>query len=152
MSKGWRGDSIFIEHRLEIQRPEVRTPVRSTRTICGSFSVSKCCADSLSVCPTLVCINYSRIRMTTYARLRSCSPCQSLVDYGNMKTLHTGEEKKKEKKGSAVLWLLAFPVESSPNFPCTALEFSNLIQYSVYNWCEIYISCLWLEKKSTIVD
>ena len=31
-------------------------PVRSTRTICESFSESKCCADSLSVCPTPVCI------------------------------------------------------------------------------------------------
>ena len=30
-------------------------PVRRTRTICESFSDSKCCADS-SVCPTPVCI------------------------------------------------------------------------------------------------
>ena len=40
----------------------------------------------------------------------------SLVDYGKTKTLHTG--KKQKKLGSAVLWLLAFPGESSPNFLC----------------------------------
>ena len=30
-------------------------PVKSTRTISESFSESKCCADSLSECPTPVC-------------------------------------------------------------------------------------------------
>ena len=41
---------------------------------------------------------------------------------GNRKTLHTG---KKRRLGSAVLWLLAFPGESSPNFPCRAREREN---------------------------
>ena len=41
------------------------------------------------------------------------------MDCGNTKTLHTGNKTK--KLGSAVLWLLAFLVDSSPNFPCIAL-------------------------------
>ena len=76
------------------------------------FPSQKCCAESLSVCPTPVClyiysrirkinvvlnrcrcaqppcvyiIIYSRIRKITYARNRSCSPRQSSVGYGNAK-------------------------------------------------------------------
>ena len=48
---------------------------------------------------------------------------QSEAQLGNTKTLHTGKKKKKKIKswGSAVLWLLALPWQSSPNFPCIAL-------------------------------
>ena len=35
---------------------------------------------------------YAHIR--TYAHWRSCSPCQCSVDYGNMKTPHTGNNNK----------------------------------------------------------
>ena len=52
----WRGGSI---RRASTRDPKTRgpNPVRSTRTICESFSESKCCADSLLMCPTPVCIN-----------------------------------------------------------------------------------------------
>ena len=56
---------------------------------------------------------YARIRMITNVCL-----CQSSVDYWNTKTLHTW---LKKTLGGAVLWLLAFPGESSPIFPCIAL-------------------------------
>ena len=45
----------------------------------------KGCADSLSVCPTEPPCVYACTRKTMYARERSCSPCQSLVDDGNQK-------------------------------------------------------------------
>ena len=38
------------------------------------------------------------------------------------KILHTGEEKKKKKLGSAVQWLLTFPGEKNPYFLCIALR------------------------------
>ena len=43
---------------------------------------------------------------------RSCSPCQSSVDYGNTKTpsMH-------RRLGSATRLQLAFPWENNPNFP-----------------------------------
>ena len=50
--------------------------------------------------------------------------------YGNMKALHTG----KKNLGSAILCLLAFPRESSLNFPCIALgqELSILVIVSCF--------------------
>ena len=58
-----RGDGVaqWVERRTRIQRSRVRIPpVRSTRKMCESFSESKCCADSSSVCPTPVCIRTHR--------------------------------------------------------------------------------------------
>ena len=54
---------------------------------------------------------------------------QSLVDTENTKTLYTGG-----KMSSAILWLLAFPGESSPNFPCMALGQENylILSYVLY--------------------
>ena len=73
----------------EIQRPEIRTPSGAQVTFVRVFPSQKCCAHSLSVCPTPPC-EHARIRMITYAR-RPCRPCQSSVDYGNTKkTQHVG--------------------------------------------------------------
>ena len=51
------------------------------------------------------------------------------MDYGNTKTLHTGQQT--QKLGSAVLWLLTFPGrEKQPEFPvhCTGTrKLSNLL-------------------------
>ena len=71
-------------------KTEVRTLSESgAQEKCVRVSPSqKCCADSLSLLsPTpVVTSEYdARIRMNTYARYRSCSPCQSYVDYGNTK-------------------------------------------------------------------
>ena len=53
------GDVVaqLIELRPRPQNPmdsmiRGSNPIRSTRKICESFSESKCCADSSSVCPT----------------------------------------------------------------------------------------------------
>ena len=55
-----KGDGVaqLVEHRLDIQRSEVRTPSGTQyKKNCESFSESNFCADSLSsVCPTPVCI------------------------------------------------------------------------------------------------
>ena len=51
------GDGVaqLAEHRLQIQRPEIRTPSGEQEQIVSFFAESKCCADS-SVCPTPVCV------------------------------------------------------------------------------------------------
>ena len=50
-----------VAQLVECWTPDPKTrgsnPTGSTRTICESFSESNCCADSLSVCPTPVCIH-----------------------------------------------------------------------------------------------
>ena len=58
-------------------------PVRSTRKKKVSFSESKCCADSLSVCPTYPRVYWLRTHKNVRTLQKSCSPCQSSVDYGN---------------------------------------------------------------------
>ena len=61
----------LVEHRLENQRPEVRTPSGAQEKIMrGFFSESKCCSDSLShvSVPNPCVYIYARIRMITYAR------------------------------------------------------------------------------------
>ena len=52
----------------------------------------------------------NRMHLHLCARLRSRSPCQSLVDYGDAKTpsMH-------RRLGSAILSQLSFPGESNPN-------------------------------------
>ena len=56
------------------------------------------------------------------ARKRSCSPCQSSVDYGNNKTpsMHW-------RLGSAALSQLAFPGESNQNFPWEKSHWDNTV-------------------------
>ena len=52
-----QGDRVaqLVERRTQVQRPEVRTPVRSTRKICETSGFpSQKCADLLSQTP--VCI------------------------------------------------------------------------------------------------
>ena len=56
------------------------------------------------------------------ARYRSCSPCQSSVDYGNTKipSMH-------RRLGSATLSQLAFSRESDPNFPWEKSHWGNTV-------------------------
>ena len=49
--------------------------------------------------------------------------------YGNTKTVHTHT---KTKLASAVLWMLAFPAESSPN--CLYIQFSS-VQFKMVSMC-----------------
>ena len=54
------------------------------------------------------------LRMITYARKKSCSPCQSSVDYGNTKqTQHALVGLGSAALAAAVIW----PREDGPNFP-----------------------------------
>ena len=56
------------------------------------------------------------------AHQRSCSPCQSLVDYGNTKTpsMH-------RRLGSVTLSQLAFPWEGNPDFPWEKSHWVNTV-------------------------
>ena len=45
-----------VARLVEIQRPEVQTPSEAQEKFVRVFLSQKCCADSLSVCPTPVCI------------------------------------------------------------------------------------------------
>ena len=63
---GWRGGSVGRAWTRD-RKTRGSHPVRGTRKICESFSESKCCADSLSVCPTPRVYIYARIRRITYA-------------------------------------------------------------------------------------
>ena len=78
-SAGCQGGSVG---RASTRDPKTRgsNPVRGTRTHCEkSFPEPKCCADSLSVCPTPVCI---RTHKNDHVRMFKiiCSPCQNSVD------------------------------------------------------------------------
>ena len=78
------GDGVaqWVEHRTRIQRPKVLIPVRSTTEKCDFFRV-KNVVLTRRVGVTNPLWVYTCTRMITCARYRSCSPCQSSVDYGN---------------------------------------------------------------------
>ena len=62
--KGVTGVALLVEHRIQTQRSAVRTLPAS-----GAQEKKRKCADSLSVCPTPMCIDiYARIRTIPYAR------------------------------------------------------------------------------------
>ena len=69
-------DSIFSDPRFEPQQEHKKKTV--------SFSESKMLCRLAVGCAQPLCV-YARMRIITYARLRSCSPCQNSVDYGNTK-------------------------------------------------------------------
>ena len=58
-----------------------------------------------------------------------------MSEFGGLgKHENTAHTKKEEKRmGSAILWLLAFPEESSLNFPCTILGQENYLIQSNSN-------------------
>ena len=66
----------LVECRTQDPKEEGSNPVRSTRKICEFFRVKNVLTRCQCAQPPCV---YARTRM------RSCSPCQNLVDYGNMK-------------------------------------------------------------------
>ena len=105
----------LVEHRPQDpmdSRTRGSNPVRSTNKIYESFSESKCCAGSLLVCPTPVCIH-------THKHVCTLRILWSMSEFGGLQKHENTAHRKKLK--SAILWLLAFPRESSPNFLCTAL-------------------------------
>ena len=85
--------------------------VRSTRTICESFSESKSCADSLTMCTT------PRVYTHAHEWSRTCvkDPVVHVRDRWITETRKHWTQEKQQQLGSAVPWLLAFPGESSPN-------------------------------------
>ena len=68
----------------------------------------------------------NRMHLHLCARERSRSPCQSSVDYGNIKTpsMHP-------MLGSATLLQLAFPGEGNPNFPREKCNWENTVVKSL---------------------
>ena len=94
-------------------------PVRSTRKL-ESLSESKYRSDSLLVCPT------PRVKTHAYECTHVKDPVVHVkVQWIRETRKHCTQEKNTPKLGSAVLWLLAFPGESSQNFPCIALGQEN---------------------------
>ena len=85
---GVRGDGVaqVVDHRTRDPKIRGSNPSRSTRK---SFPESKCCADSLSVCPTPVCL---RTHKNDHVRTLKIPQSMSRVWWitGNTNTLHTG--------------------------------------------------------------
>ena len=61
------------------------SPVRCTRKTVRVFPGQKCCADSLSVCPTPVCVHTHTNDHVRTLKIPYRSPCQSSVDYGSLR-------------------------------------------------------------------
>ena len=131
---GWcnwqSSDSEFqTDHRFE---PPLEHRRRFTDSVSQSFSESKCCSfgdclDQLSVCPTgPVCIGMITVRY-------SLQIMQSMSDFGG---LHSRKHCTQEKRKQNCHWLLAFPGESSPNFPCR-LEQEKLSNLICRSTCDI---------------
>ena len=86
------GVAQLVQHRT--RDPKTRGSnsicVRSTRTICENFSGSKCCADSLLVCPTslLPAPPSSPPRVYTHAyqndHARTLTILQSMLEFGGL--------------------------------------------------------------------
>ena len=116
---GWLNwQSIDSTSKEEIQ---VRIPSGAQEQIVSFFRV-KSVVLTRCRCAQPRCV-HARIRMITYARYRSCSPCLNPVDYVNTKTLHT----VKQQLGSAVLWLLAVSWDSTPCIAFGTSQFFSLI-------------------------
>ena len=77
---GWQGDSSGWTSASRLDDPRFEPRQEHKEYYLWVFLRDrKCCADSLSVCPT------PRYTHAEDAAQRSCSPCQSSVDYGNRK-------------------------------------------------------------------
>ena len=76
-------DKTQLQRWMEIQRSRVQIPLGAQEN--EFFQVKKVVLTRCR-CSQPLCV-YARIRKTMYALIfiRSCSPCQSLVDYGNTK-------------------------------------------------------------------
>ena len=82
-----RGDGVaqWLERWTGDPKVEGSNPVKSTRKSL-SFQSQKGCADSLSVCPNLVCIHaHAYERPCTHVKDPVVHVSQSSVDYGNTK-------------------------------------------------------------------
>ena len=108
---GWGCSSVGLAHSWR----RFVSPVRQ-----GIFlPESTFSADSLTV-SLHPCVQSHTL--TAVCTLRSCSPCQSLVDYGNTKTPN-----RHRRLGSATLLQLAFPRESNLNFPWGKPQWDNTV-------------------------
>ena len=83
------------------------------------FLSQKCCADSLPVCPTPVCLRTHNYNHSTHVEdpVRS-GPFQSLVDYGDTKTT----------QHALGLGLAALAKPNFPEFPESVLNKKSLIK------------------------
>ena len=124
--------------RASTRDPKTRgsNPVWSTRQICVSFSESKCCADSLSVCPTPVCI-----RTHKNDHVRTLKILQSTSEFGGLQK-HENTARRKKTTGYKRRTMAArFPRGKVPKFPMHCIEtrkLSNLIFCQsgshIYHW------------------
>ena len=78
------GVAQLIERRTWDQKERISNPIRSIRHI-YEFVLVKNVVMTRCRCPQPPCVYMTLTRMITYGWYRSCSPCQSSVDNGNMK-------------------------------------------------------------------
>ena len=106
----------MVEHRLEIQRLEVRTSSGAQNQFVRVFQSQNTVLTHQ--CANPVWIRTNKNDHVCTLNLKNLQSVRSSMDYANRKTLPTGGGKK---LGSAVLCLLVFPMESSLTFPCIAI-------------------------------
>ena len=66
--------------------------------------------------------------------VRTLKIMQSMSEFSGLWKHENTAHRRRKKKGSAVLWLLAFPGESSPNFLCVALGQESYLIESNLIW------------------
>ena len=114
LRRGRDGDvAQLVEDQTGTSLTQVRFPGGAR-----DFSPSQLSVQTLLWCPyTPMC---SHMYLHLCACWRSCSPCQSSVDYGNTKipSMHL-------RLGSATLSQLAFPGEGNLNFPWEKSHWDN---------------------------
>ena len=118
----WRRRDVaqLVERRTGTPLRQVRFP-GAARDFSSRVNLSM---QTLFRCPYTPVSN--RMHLHLCARERSRSPCQSSVDYGNIKTpsMHP-------MLGSATLLQLAFPGEGNPNFPREKCNWENTVVKSL---------------------
>ena len=105
---------------------------------------SQTCADSLSVCPTPMCIRTHNNDHVRTLKIIS-SPCQSSVDYGNMKTpsMHFTDRRINvlpySKFNSKVMSLVKYKQYGTDlhikKLPLTASRFQSFQHCGSLSWC-----------------
>ena len=80
---GWRGGSVGRASDSRSKDPRFK-PCQEHKKKLWELFRAKNVVLTRCRCAQPACV-YARVRMITYVRSRSCSPCQSSVEYGNTK-------------------------------------------------------------------
>ena len=83
--------------------------------------------------PPFVCTTHTQICVHINDPMSICLKRVGLTVDG-METWKHYTQKEKKKLGNAILWLLTFSGESSPNFPCIVLGQESYLIFNVILW------------------